>query len=365
MEYTNEILEDIQAKKVVNTQFSKWYWKMGIDLKGEKITSDRLQKKSEKINDCLNLWAWDVYSKNKVMDLVKVNRCYNNRFCPNCRKLDLAKSIHSFQKPFKKLIDEGKNPYLVTLTVRNVVAEDLNEAIQKLYKDFYKLFTGLNRPNSHGSTRPGIRFREINFEACLKVLEITYNKRKRTFHPHLHCIMFSSAKYEINDYRKYVQGHYSFKRESYNYHSKMDIHLQKLWTMINLKIRMTEKNFEDMSNDPKQLMQVDIREMDEKGIYEVLKYTFKDTDISNYFVFETMVNALNNRRIRQGYGELYNLKTEDVYEGEIQSLEEFLDIKENPSSLVTREINELLTTYKDFKKISRFTPSIEYSNIIE
>ena len=359
MEYTNEILTKINAKKQVNSMFSKWYWKMGIETKDEQITSDRLYKKSERINDCLNLWAWNKYEENKLLDLVKVNRCLNNRFCPNCRKLDLAKCIHSFQSPFKNLINQGENPYLLTLTLPNCTYDKLDETIDNLNKSFYKLFTGLNK-----DTRVGINFRNIHLTGALKVLEITYNSKAKTFHPHLHCIIFSDSSYCSMDFKKCVQGHYSFKRQSYNYHSKMDIHFMKLWTMIINKIRMTDKNFESMTDNPLNLLQVDIKEMDEFGIYEVLKYTFKDTDIVNYHVFETLVNTLNNRRIRQGYGNLYNLKTENVDDGELQALDEFLENEENPTSLITREITELITTYKHYKKISRFTP-LEYSNIIE
>lgn len=93
--------------------------------------------------------------------------------------------------------------------------------------------------------------------------------------------------------------------------------------------------------------------MDSAGIVEVLKYTFKDTDIKSYDVFKNIELAISNKRIRQGYGILYNLKLEDDADGEKLSLEEFLNESEVPSLLVVREIKELLTSYRDYKKISR------------
>ena len=358
MEYTNEILEKINDKKQENIRYSRYYYKMSQDLKEFINLSDRLQKKSDRINDCLNLWEWDVYHKNKIMDLQRVNRCLNNRFCPNCRKLDLAKCIHSFQGPFKKLLDDGNYPYLLTLTLPNCKAEDLSKTIDHLNKCFLRLYRGFGEDSIHS-----IKFRELEFTAGLKVLEITYNSRSRTYHPHLHCVVFSKFYNELY-FNKHIKGHYSQKRKSYNFHSEADLHFMKIWTMINEKIRLTEKNYFNMTDDPTDLLQVDIKEMDEGGIYEVLKYTFKDTDIRNYSVFRTLVESLDHKRIRQGYGALNNLKAEYVEDGDKQSLEEFLTEKEDPTRLLTREISELVTTYNEYKKVSRFTPN-EYMNIIE
>lgn len=364
MEYTNEILEKMNSKKQVNSVYAKYYFRMANEVKNVSSEYERLNNRSNSINDCLNLWAWDKYERNKVLDLRTVNRCKNNRFCPNCRKLDLAKSINHFQKPFKKLLDDGNYPYLLTLTVPNCKAEDLINTINYLNKCFLRLYRGFGETNQHT-----IGFRELEFTAALRVLEITYNFREKTYHPHFHCIVFSKYYNELY-FSKNIKGKYSFKRQSYNFHSQADLHFMKIWTMINKKIRLTEKNYFNMKDDPKVnykdggLLLVDIREMDESGIYEVLKYTFKDTDISNYSVFKTMVQALYRRPIRSGYGLLNKIKFEDVEDGEKQSIEEYLETKEDPTNLLTREISELVTTYKEYRKVSRFTPN-EYMNIID
>lgn len=97
----------------------------------------------------------------------------------------------------------------------------------------------------------------------------------------------------------------------------------------------------------------DIREMDSSGIVEVLKYTFKDTDIVSYSVFKNLVMALDKKRIRQGYGILYNVKLENETEGEVLSLEDYLTEEEEAENLLTYEIRELITVYKEYRKISR------------
>ena len=351
MEYTNEVLEKMEEKKSYNISYSKYYYRLHKDTKDEIY-----KKKSDRIGSCLNLWAWDVYKKNKLMDLKKVNRCMDNRFCPNCKKLDLAKCIHVFNPRFTSLIQEGYKPYLLTLTIPNCPGEQLEESINILNKMFSRFWRGMCEENQNS-----FKFRTFKFDAALKVLEITYSKKRGDYHPHFHCVVFSKSKINL---KKNIIGLYSNKRKSENKHSLADIEIMKIWTMIFRKIRLTEKNFENMTINPKELLQCDIKEMNEKGIFEVLKYTFKDSDIVNYKVFKTLVLALKNKRIRQGYGLLYNLRTEDVDVGEEQSIEDFLEEKENPSNLLTREIKELITTYHEYRKISRFTSS-EYMNIIE
>ena len=42
------------------------------------------------------------------------------------------------------------------------------------------------------------------------------------------------------------------------------------------------------------------------GFYEVFKYVFKDTDIKDFEVFRHLFFGLRDKRLRQGYGLLYN-----------------------------------------------------------
>jgi hypothetical protein len=114
------------------------------------------------------------------------------------------------------------------------------------------------------------------------------------------------------------------------------------------EIRVNEKSYIEI--DLKDCYMCDIREMDSSGIVEVLKYTFKDTDIVNYSVFKNLVLALDNKRIRQGYGILYRLKLENDIEGEVLSLEEYLTEQEDPENLLIYEIQKLITDYKEFRK---------------
>lgn len=350
MDFENEVLEEMQRRKFnYNRQYAKWYMLMSEELKDSlKSYSRKLKGRSDRINNCLNLWQWDIYKKNKLMDLQRVNRCLNNRFCPNCRKWDLAGAIHNLRKPLNQLLLEGYYPYLVTLTVPNIRGEELRRTIEKMNKAFRKLF-GAYSYSLDGKTK-GFQDRLMEFQGAIKVLEITYNSTNDTYHPHFHC-MFFSEEYDESLFKKDTIGEYSNKRQSYNFYSSIDIQIMKLWTLYYKEIRLTIDNYNNI--ELQDCYMCDIREMDSAGIVEVLKYTFKDTDIVNYSVFKTLVIALDKKRVRQGYGILYRLKLEGDTEGEILSLEDYLEKEEDPEKVLTHEIRELITDYKEFRKISR------------
>lgn len=366
MDFTNEVLKDMKIKKdIYNEQYSRWYYGYSKELESELLAySKRIKKRGDRIQDCLNLWVWDAYHKNKLLDLQKVNRCMNNKFCPNCRRWDLASCIHNFKAPFTELLKQNYYPYMLTLTIPNVLGEELKDTIDKMNKSFRKFFDLLSQDTCSG--RKGFSERLIKFDGALKVLEITVRTsddgRVIDFHPHFHCIIFSTE-YDEYLFEKKIPGAYSKKRKKQDYNSLLDIHLMKLWKMCFDGIRMSVKNYENMSENWFDLYLCDIRELDEGGIYEVLKYTFKDSDVKNYYIFKTLVYSLDNKRIRQGYGVLYNLKCENETDGEKQDLEQYLIKKENPEQLLTREIKTLITEYHDYKKISRFKNYEELNNL--
>lgn len=352
MEFTDETLQRIIDKKAINKNYQlNYYWYSEVlEQEGLFNYSRKVRNRGERLSNCLNYWEWHKYEVNKVLDLQKVNRCMNNRFCPNCRAFEISKFIHHFGNVYKEKIYDKYNPYLLTLTIPNVEGDQLSETITKLYDSFNRFFKAFNQEIGQG--KKGYRDRLIKFDGGLRVLEITYNSKTNMFHPHLHCIMLSEE-YDIELFRKQYQGEYSYKRKSYNMYSELDLHLQKVWYMCYNKMRISKKNYDSLED--KYL--VDIKELDDKGIYEVIKYTFKDTDVKNKYVFKNLVIALENRRIRQGFGVLRGLKCENVEEGQRQNIEDYLliDKKEVPQEISMEDPTTLLTpVYRNYKKISRF-----------
>ena len=338
MEFTNETIDKIFARKEINEDYQrKYYWfSKLLEEEGLQAYSEKMNKRGENLLNCMDVWWWNEYKVNKILDLQKVNRCKNTRFCPNCRAFELYKFIRNFGRIYSENIRDNYYPYLLTLTIPNVRGEELSETITKLYDSFNRFFKAFNQEIGQG--KKGYKDRLIYFAGGLRVLEITYNSENNTFHPHLHCLILSEE-YDQELFRKQYQGEYSYKRKSYNMYSDLDLHLQKIWYMCYNKIRLTKKNYDNLTE--KYL--VDIKELDPKGIYEVIKYTFKDTDVTSNYVFKNLVIALENRRIRQGFGVLRGLKCEDVEDGEKQSIEDYLLIDKN-------EIPVELLFIKDYDK---------------
>jgi len=255
----------------------------------------------------------------------------------------LSRALNNLELPFKDLVLKGYNPFLITLTVPNCSGDDLSFVIDKLQRSFnrfYKFFS-LNDKNAYSN-------RYMRFDACIRCLEITYNLMTNMYHPHYHCLVFSLDYNPVLFDKKYV-GEWSNKRQSYNMYSDIDMQIRELWT-----ISYNGLTLRDIKNLETKLI-CDIRECDDKGVFEVMKYSIKDTDIVNYDVFKNLYFGLYNRRIRQGYGLLYNLKLENESTGKEQDLEQYLKIKEFPSQLVTTDMKTLYkSTYSNYIKLSRF-----------
>lgn len=338
MEFTNEVLQKMESKQEFNKTVSGYFYR----LYSEEGSQLKYLNLSQNVKDCCNCWVWDAYHINRILDLQKLNRC-KNRFCSNCRKFDLSRALHNLDLPFRDLILHGYYPYLLTLTVPNCQGVDLNSVLddmQKAYKKFWNWYTCDNKK--------GYCNRFIKFSGAVRCLEITYNEITGMYHPHYHILVFSED-YNFLDFEKKYQGEYSNKRKSYNMYSDLDMQIRQLWT-----IACTNKTLKDLKNLD-EFYVCDIREMDDKGMYEVLKYAVKDTDIKNYYVFKDLYFGLYKRRIRQGYGLLHNVKLELESEGKKQNLEEYIKTEESPQQLVTTEIKTLYTQYSDYIKISRFS----------
>lgn len=94
-----------------------------------------------------------------------------------------------------------------------------------------------------------------------------------------------------------------------------------------------------------------------KGIYEVFKYCFKDIDIKNYEIFKHLYIGLKSKRLRQGYGKLYNLKLEDKdLDDDLtdDDIKNYLEFKDEIPVTIHNNFNGNTQNDGDYKKISIF-----------
>ena len=94
---------------------------------------------------------------------------------------------------------------------------------------------------------------------------------------------------------------------------------------------------------------------DKSGLYEVFKYCFKDIDIKNLDIFESLVFGLKNKRIRQGYGMLHNIKIDDkdiADDEKIEGIKDYLEFKDELPIISANNFMYNFEKDKDYKKVS-------------
>lgn len=325
-----------------------------------------LENRSERIGSCINFWIWDKYEQNKILDLQRVNRCMNSRFCPNCKVLENSKFIHKITPIYEDYLKQGYYFYFLTLTVPSVKTLDpveLDSFVTQLYKDsrrFNQCFTSELKKEKFDN-------RFIKFAGGIRVLEITHNYQAG-FHPHLHYIIITDHKIDDELLKPKYKAKYSRKRKQIDYKSEFEAQIAKVWSLIRAG-KFSTYNYNNYEYKPNEEyatlngelqdfknLEVDFREMDPEGFKEVFKYTVKSSEINSYNIFKCLVHTLYRRRVRQGFGILYNLKIDDCIEdvGEGQDLQ--LSIAEDPEVNLITSLNDLFTVYSKYKKISRFQP---------
>lgn len=227
-------------------------------------------KRSERVKSCGTYLEFTEYaSDDEKLHLTYANFC-RDRLCPMC----------SWRRTYKifgqvsKIMDVIENDYaflFLTLTVPNVSASELPAKIDQMQKAFnvYMRYVSIKRA----------------VKGYLRILEITYNRKSRTFHPHFHVIIAVAPSYfKKSDY---------IKRDDWLY--------------------MWQKAMKDFS-----ITQVDVRRVKDKfssdcveavqsiksAVAEVAKYAVKDSDYINPFskkltdfCVETLLAAITKRRL--------------------------------------------------------------------
>jgi plasmid rolling circle replication initiator protein Rep len=297
----------------------------------------------ERIRLCLSKWEWDIYHDDLLMDLQKVMRCHDHRWCANCRRVYKTRALLQFAPYFADFIRKGYNPYLVTLTVPNVSGEYLRMTIDRMQIAFRRLWKWYSLTNNK-------KFKDRCFIAVagIRQLEITKNHGRNTYHPHYHILFFTDGSESLGDFKKDTVGEYSRKSDSVNMLCTAELQLRQMWYRAYNHISRTAQCDGSYLCDMEPMR-------DHNGIFEVFKYTFKDTDITDYETFKTIYLATDGKRLRQGLGLLYNYKTDDDDGQSAVDINDLLKkIDDRPESLVTTFKDLYSPLYQGYRKISRF-----------
>lgn len=261
--------------------------------------------KASAVSSCFKWFDSDYYEFQDVKVIKRVNLCHD-KFCYNCQ----SQLADKRQAKFAPILNSYRKDYKIChmiLTVPNCTGDELKSVLNNMYLKFpymMRYFKGLKKIK-------GVDFAQYNYGGCVRGLEITVNKDTLEYHPHFHCMVLLDKKVDLEE--KHLNP-YSFKKDgSIVKFSDLAILIQKIWYLLINDIKVTKKSIDELT------LGYDCALFDSKGRYhEVFKYAckgaFKKDEgylIHRYDVFKTLQSALEGRRMIQGYGNLYNIQSDD------------------------------------------------------
>lgn len=211
--------------------------------------------------------------------LYKANPC-KNRFCPVCawRKARKDALGLSLMMQYVKQV-ESKSFIFLTLTTPNVTAEHLESEIKHYNESFRRLS---NRKH----------FKSIA-KGYVRKLEVTYNAERDDYHPHFHVLIAVNRSY-FKDTKSYIS--------------------QKEW--LDLWRDVTE------NPDITQVKVQKIRQNNNKELYEMAKYSGKDSDyLINQKVFDAFYKSLKGKQVLV-YSGLFKEARKKLKNGELDYLKD-------------------------------------------
>ncbi|HDG0992489.1 TPA: protein rep [Staphylococcus aureus] len=237
------------------------------------------ENQMELVRECNTFLSFVADKTLEKKKLYKANPC-KNRFCPMCAWCKARKDALglSLMMQYVKQVEQKEFIFL-TLTTPNVRANDLEDEIKKYNKSFKKMFE-----------RKKVKTLSKGY---VRKLEITYNEQEDTYNPHFHVLIAVNKSY-FKDTKVYVN--------------------QKEWLEL----------WRDVTGMPEitQVHVQKIRQNNNKELYEMAKYSGKDSDyLVNQRVFDTFYKSLKGKQVLV-YSGLFKEARKKLKNGELDYLKE-------------------------------------------
>ena len=231
------------------------------------------------VEDCNTFLSFVADKTLEKQKLYKANSC-KNRFCPVCAWRKARKDALGLSLMMQYIKQqENKEFIFLTLTTPNVMSEELENEIKHYNNSFRKLI----KRKKVGSVIKGY----------VRKLEITYNKKRDDYNPHFHVLIAVNKSY-FTDKRYYISQQ-----------EWLD-----LWRDVTGISEITQVQVQK------------IRQNNNKELYEMAKYSGKDSDyLINQKVFDAFYKSLKGKQVLV-YSGLFKEAKKKLKNGDLDYLKE-------------------------------------------
>ena len=231
------------------------------------------------VKDCNTFLSFVTDKSLEKQKLYKANSC-KNRFCPVCAWRKARKDALGLSLMMQYIKQqENKEFIFLTLTTPNVMSDELENEIKRYNNSFRKLI----KRKKVGSVIKGY----------VRKLEITYNKKRDDYNPHFHVLIAVNKSY-FTDKRYYIS--------------------QQEWLGL----------WRDVTgiSEITQVQVQKIRQNNNKELYEMAKYSGKDSDyLINQKVFDAFYKSLKGKQVLV-YSVLFKEAKKKLKNGDLDYLKE-------------------------------------------
>lgn len=231
------------------------------------------------VEDCNTFLSFVADKTLEKQKLYKANSC-KNRFCPVCAWRKARKDALGLSLMMQYIKQQEKKEFIfLTLTTPNVMNDELENEIKRYNNSFRKLI----KRKKVGSVIKGY----------VRKLEITYNKKRDDYNPHFHVLIAVNKSY-FTDKRYYISQQ-----------EWLD-----LWRDVTGISEITQVQVQK------------IRQNNNKELYEMAKYSGKDSDyLINQKVFDAFYKSLKGKQVLV-YSGLFKEAKKKLKNGDLDYLKE-------------------------------------------
>lgn len=231
------------------------------------------------VEDCNTFLSFVADKTLEKQKLYKANSC-KNRFCPVCAWRKARKDALGLSLMMQYIKQQEKKEFIfLTLTTPNVMSDELENEIKRYNNSFRKLI----KRKKVGSVIKGY----------VRKLEITYNKKRDDYNPHFHVLIAVNKSY-FTDKRYYIS--------------------QQEWLDLGRDVTGI--------SEITQVQVQKIRQNNNKELYEMAKYSGKDSDyLINQKVFDAFYKSLKGKQVLV-YSGLFKEAKKKLKNGDLDYLKE-------------------------------------------